>query len=177
MMLRPSSTGAPPLIGTRASVPPVMFMVPPAVRSASSPRRDMDARPVPERPRLRDSGLAGSVTNNARGRPHESAEYTTLSPFGVKRAPQILPRWNVIWRKVASVGRGQNRATARRIAAIRPAEIQRIIQFREGCCRGRTAADWAATGSTIGARGGWGNRAMNREPVLAAVSELRGVPG
>ena len=78
------------------SAPPVMFIVPPEVSNASSPREDTEARLTPTNPRLRDSGLAGRVRYSARGRPSSSAEYRTFWPSGVKRAPHTLPRWKVI---------------------------------------------------------------------------------
>src|SRR5258708_12840941 len=74
IIFRPISKGAPPFIGTRESAPPVMFIVPPEVSSASSPREDTEARLTPTTPRLRDSGLAGRVQNSARAPPPNPAE-------------------------------------------------------------------------------------------------------
>ncbi len=67
VMFCPTTWDAPPLIGTRESVPPEIFMMPLVRSRANSPRRDIAPSVRSEKPSDLASGLAGFVMKIWRG--------------------------------------------------------------------------------------------------------------
>src|SRR5260221_6943803 len=97
-------------MGTRYSLAPPMFIVPPEDSSASSPPRDTEASVISWKPRMRDSGLVVPVRNSRRGSRSHCAVYRIPCPSGAKRAPSTCPRRKVSCRNFTREG-GDGRDT------------------------------------------------------------------